>query len=292
MTVTTANTLSVDNLTLNTLAYNVSTWTGRLTTPDVRTKNIEIPGKHGTQRVMAKRFQEGQFILNMWVRGANQDGSVPDRTIGNRLFFDNLDLLLQVFSRKSGQLDVRQSLPDGSIRQCFAEVNAVMDPTSKSANPMAQFSVALTIPDCFWQDLNAVTYTSPASLPTSEILTLSPFVGATAPMGDLVWTVTGSATNAKIQALENGSPLEQDTWMQYTGTIPSTDQLIVDCSSWSVTGSGFSPSTAFLGHAGSAQYMDLQPGPQNSAPQVQWSAASVNSHTQLTVTGRRKYVTI
>lgn len=295
MTVTTAETVTVDGLVLNTLAYNISTRGGRYTTPDVRTKNVEIGGRHGTQRVRSKKFQQGMFTLSMWVRGANEDGSIPDNSDGlsKRIFQNNLDVLLQTFTRKSGLLDIRQTLPDGTIRQCFGEVLAVIDPQSKSVQPMAAFSVAITIPSAFWQDLNPITYTSPAGLTASQTLTLSPFIGATAPMEDLVWTIMGAATNAKVQALENSLPLEVDTWMQYTGTVPTTKNLIVDSGLWSVTGSvGFSPSTANLVHMGSAAFMSLQPGPLNTAPQVAWSASGVDSHTQLMVTGRRKYVAV
>lgn len=295
MTVTTAETVTVDGLVLNTLAYNISTRAGRYTTPDVRTKNTELGGRHGTLRVRGKKFQQGLFTLSMWVRGANEDGSIPDNSDGlsRRIFQNNLDILMQTFTRKSGLLDIRQTLPDGTIRQCFGEVLAAVDPQSKSVQPMAVFTVAITIPSAFWQDLNPVTYTSASGLSTSQVLTLAPFIGATAPMEDLVWTIEGAGTNAKIQALENNLPLEVDTWMQYTGTIPTTKNLIVDSGLWAVTGStGFSPSTANLVHMGSASFMSLQPGPQNTAPQVAWSASSVDSNTKLTVTGRRKYVTV
>lgn len=295
MTVTTAETVTVDGLVLNTLAYNISTRGGRYTTPDVRTKNIEVGGRHGTVRVRSKKFQQGVFTMSMWVRGANEDGSVPDNSNGlsRRIFQNNLDILMQTFTRRSGLLDIRQTLPDGTVRQCFGEVLAAIDPQSKSVQPMAVFSVAITIPSAFWQDLNPVTYTSPLGLTASQNLTLAPFIGATAPMEDLVWNITGAATNAKVQALENGSPLEVDTWMQYTGTIPSTKILTVDSGAWTVAGNtGFSPSTANLVHMGSASFMSLQPGPMNTAPQIAWSASSVDSHTQLVITGRRKYVTV
>lgn len=294
MTVTTAETVTVDGLVLNTLAYNISTRAGRYTTPDVRTKNVELPGRHGTLAVRGKRFQQSTFTLTMWVRGANTDGFIPDTDLNSRLFQQNLDLLMQVFTRKSGLLDVRQTLPDGSVRQCFAEVLTAIDPQSKSVRPMANFSVALTIPAAFWQDLNPVTYTSSAGLTTSQTLTLTPFIGATAPMDDLVWTIAGSATNPKIQALENSSALSVDTWMQYNSTIPDFKNLTVDCGQWLVSGvAGFTPSTANLSHTGaSSSFMSLAPGPQNTSPQVKWTASGVDSHTQLTVVGRRKYVTV
>lgn len=294
MTVTTAETVTVDGLVLNTLAYNISTRTGRYTTPDVRTKNVELAGRHGTVRVRSKKFQQGAFTLSMWVRGANEDGSVPDNSnrLGHRIFQNNLDILMQTFTRKSGLLDIRQTLPDGTIRQCFGEVLAAIDPQSKSTQPMALFNVAITIPSVFWQDLSAVTYTSPI-LSSNQTLTLSPFIGATAPMEDLVWTINGAAINPKVQALENSAALEVDTWMQYTSSVPSMKSLIVDSSVWSVVGSiGFAPSTANLVHMGSASFMSLQPGPLNTAPQIAWSATGMDSHTQLVVSGRRKYVTV
>ncbi len=291
MTVTTAETVTVDGLVLNTLAYNISTRAGRYTTPDVRTKNIELPGRHGTLNVPGKKFQQGVFTLSMWIRGANQDGSIPSTAIQGKLFRENLDLLMQLFTRRTGLLNIQQVMPDGTVRQCFGEVLAIVDPTSNSTQPMATYTVAITVPACFWQDVSTVTYTSPAALGASQILTLQPFLGATAPMEDLVWTIVGAATNAKIQALESSVALAVDTWMQYTGTIPTTKQLIVDTSAWSVAGSsGFVPSTANLVHSGSASFMSVQPGLLNTAPQVLFTAASTDANTQVIVTGRRKFV--
>jgi hypothetical protein len=280
---------------LNTLAYNISTRAGRYTTPDVRTKNVELPGRHGTLRVRRKRYQQGQFVLNMWVKGANPDGSIPDsfNNLNRRLFQENLDTLMQIFTRKSGLLDIRQTLPDGSVRQCFGEVLAVIDPQSKSVQPMAVFSVAITVPAVFWQDLNPVTYQSSFTLGTNTTLTLTPFLGATAPMSDLVWTITGACTSPKVQMIENGAPLEVDTWMQYNGSVPSTKKLTVDAGAWSVTGDiGFTVSTANLVHVGDSAFMTLEPGPNITAPQVVWTASGVDANTSLKVVGRRKYVVV
>ena len=219
MAVSTAETVTVDGFVLNTYAYNISTLTGRLTTPDLRTKNVELPGRHGTLRVRNKKFQEGLYTLTMWVKGALPDGSVPTQKIARRLFFENVDVLMQIFTRRTGLLNIQQVMSDGSVRQCFAEVLAVIDPESSAANPLAKFNVAFSLANPFWQDLDEVTYVSPAGLPVSETLTLSPFIGATAPMEDLQFTVTGRCSEFKIQALENGSPLEVDCWVQYNAAV-------------------------------------------------------------------------
>lgn len=293
MPVTTAETVTVDGVVLNTMAYNISTRTGRYSGPDVRTKNVPIPGRHGSLRIRNKKFQEGLFTMSMWVRGALPDGSIPSQKIQNRLFMENVDLLMQVFTRRTGLLDVQQVMPDGSVRQCFAEVLAIIDPQSTSANPMAKFNVAMTIPSVFWQDLEPVTYTSPAGLPTSEILTLTEFIGATAPMEDLQWTVTGRVASFKIQALENGQPLEVDCWANYSAAIPTTDTLSLNSGNWTISQIGsFSASVADVSHSGSDFWVSIPAGPQNTAPQVQWTCTNPDSNTQLSVTGYRKYVVI
>lgn len=292
MAVSTAETVTVDGFVLNTYAFNISTLTGRLTTPDLRTKNVEIPGRHGTLRVRNKKFQEGLCTLTMWVKGALPDGSVPTQKIARRLFYENVDMLMQIFTRRTGLLNIQQVMPDGSVRQCFAEVLAVVDPQSTAANPLAKFNVALTVPSVFWSDLESVTYTSPAGLTVSETLTLDPFVGATAPMEDLVWTVTGQCSQFKIQVLENGSPLEIDCWTEYNAAVASGVTLSLDSSDWTVSASSGSPTVANVSHSGSAFWLSLPPGPQNTAPQVAWTCTNPNSHTQLTVTGLRKYVVV
>jgi len=293
MAVSTAETVTVDGFVLNTYAYNISTLSGRLTTPPVRTKNLEIPGRHGSLRVRNKKFQENIYTLEMWVKGALSDGSVPTQKISRRLFFENVDMLAQIFTRKSGLLNIQQIMPDGSVRQCYAELLAVVTPQSTSSNPMAKFNVALTIPSVFWTDLNSVTYDSGAGLSTSQILTLSPFIGATAPMEDLSFTVTGQCSQFKIQALENGQPLEVDCWVQYNAAVGSTNTLTVNSSNWSLSNVGGStPSVANVQHSGSAFWLSLPPGPQNTAPQVKWTCTNPDSHTRLQVTGLRKYVVV
>jgi len=290
MAVSTAETVSVDGVVLNTYAYNISTITGRMTTPDLRTKNVEIPGRHGTLRVRNKKFQEGSFTLTMWVKGALSDGSVPTQKIQRRLFYENLDMLMQVFTRRTGLINIQQVKPDGSVRQCDAEVLAVITPESSAANPLAKFNVAFTLPNPFWRDVNPVTWASPAGLPVSEILTLQSFIGATAPMEDLQFTVTGKVSQFKLQALENGSPLELDCWVQYNAGVNSAATLTLDSSDWGVSASSGSPLVSDITHSGSNFWLSLPPGWQNSAPQIAWSCTNPDSHTQLTVTGYRKYV--
>lgn len=292
MAVSTAETVTVDGIVLNTYAFNISTLTGRLTTPDLRTKNVEVPGRHGTLRVRNKKFQEGLYTLSMWVKGALPDGSVPTQKIARRLFYENLDVLMQVFTRRTGLINIQQVMPDGSVRQCFGEVLAVIDPQSTAANPLAKFNVAFTLPSPFWQDLDTVTYVSAAGLPVSEVLTLDPFVGATAPMEDLTLTVTGRVSQFKLQALENGSPLEIDCWVEYNAAVASSVTLTLNSSNWTVSSSSGSPSVANVSHSGSNFWLSLPPGWQNSAPQIAWSCTNPDSHTKLTVTGTRKYVIV
>lgn len=290
MAVSTAETVSVDGYVLNTYAHNISTLTGRMTSPDLRTKNVEIPGRHGTLRVRNKKFQEGSYTLSMWVKGALPDGSVPTQKIARRLFFENVDMLSQIFSRRTGLLNIQQVKPDGSVRQCDAEVLAAIAPENSSANPLAKFNVAFTLPSPFWRDVEQLTWTSAVGLPVSQVLTLTNFVGATAPMEDLQFTVTGRCSQFKLQALENASPLEVDCWVQYNNSVNSAATLTLDSSNWGISASTGSPTVADVTHSGSNFWLSLPPGWQNSAPQIAWSCTNPDSHTQLTVTGYRKYV--
>jgi hypothetical protein len=292
MSVSTAETVTVDGFVLNTYAFNISTLSGRLTTPDLRTKNVEVPGRHGTLRVRNKKFQENIYTLTMWVKGSLPDGSVPTQKIARRLFYENVDNLMQIFTRRTGLLNIQQVMPDGSVRQCFGEVLATITPESSSSNPLGKFNVAFTLPGVFWQDLEPVTYTSPAGLPVSEILTLDPFIGATAPMEDLQITVTGRVSQFKIQALENGSPLEIDTWVQYNAPVSSTQSVTLDSSDWSISASSGTPSIVNVVHSGSNFWLSLPPGWQNSAPQIAWTCTNPDSQTKLSITGTRKYVVV
>lgn len=292
MTTTTAETLSVDGVVLNTLAKNVESLTGRLRVPQVRGSNPEVPGRHGSIFVRTKTYETGQIVLPMWVRGCDDDGAIPGGSSARREFYKRVDELIALFTRRDGLLDVRHTLPDASVRQALCEVTDVVNLTSETPNPLGMVSVALDVPGVFWRDVSDVSHDTGVGVTVPNTLSLTNFAGATAPMDELSYRFVGPITNPKVEAYRNSIPLGQPIWFQYGAVVPGGQSLIVDCAAWTLSGTGgLTPNMAALTHAGASRWMVVQPGVQLAAPQVRLTGSSTTGATQLVITGRRKFLT-
>ncbi len=285
MTATTAETLTVNGVLLNTYAKNIESLTGRLRVPGLRTDNIVVPARHGTLRTTRKFYDEGQIILPMWVKGCDDDGNIP--TTARQMFYTNLDVLSKLFRPGDGMLEVLHTLPDATVRRCMAEVTEVIDnQVSGYGNPLGKFSVAMRVPSVFWED---AVVRSVDLLPTQNgpVPILD---GATAPIEDAVFTITGPATNPKVEALYNGASLSTPVYFQYSGTVAAGKTLAVDCGNWTLVGGGFSPDFSLFSHVGSARWMTIPPGPIGSAPSIKITASSTSGATKVNLSARRKFL--
>ena len=197
---TTTEILSVDGVVLNTLAKNIESIAGRLHVPGKRTTNQTLPGKHGSLHVGNKVFEPNTIVLPMWVRGCDDDGAIPAGGSARDEFYFNLDELTNLFGR-DGLRDVRHTLPDGSIRQCFAEVLSSIDFSVTGRNPLGKFSVEMEVPDVFWQDLNQVNQ---AQVVGNGRYHYGQLDGGTAPIVDAVLTITGPFTTFTVTDVESG----------------------------------------------------------------------------------------
>lgn len=288
MTVTTAETLSVNGVILNTLAKNIESLAGRLRVPSLRTENISVPGRHGTLRTSQKFYEEGTIILPMWVVGTDDDGLVPTTT--REQFFDNLDALSKLFRPGNGMLEVIHTLPDATTRRALAEVTEAIDFSVQERSgrmPLGKFSVALRVPSVFWEDAAAQSIDM---LPTQNGQ-VAQLEGMTAPLEDGVFTITGPATNPRVEALYNGASLDVPNWFLYSGTVPSAQTLTVDCSKWTLTGGGgFVPNYANFSHSGGARWLTVVAAPAAQSPGLKVTASATTIATKVTLVARRKYL--
>lgn len=286
MTTTTAETLSVNGVVLNTLAKNISSLTGRLRAPALRTDNIIVPGRHGTVRVPNKRYEEGQIVLPMWVRG-NDDS---EDSIGRDTFFSNVDTLTQLFRPGAGLLTVIHTLPDGSQRRCLAECTEALNftMTAGGAWPYATFSVALRVPSVFWEDVNTSTF----DLSYNFNGNVTQLQGTTAPIEDAVYTLKGPFTSLTVEARYNGAALDDPMYFTYSGNVGTGQTLIVDSSNWKLTGTnGLVVDYTKLFHTGGSRFLTMVPGPLGGYPQLKvTNVGGVSGTTKVTVTARRKYL--
>lgn len=286
MTTTTAETLSVNGVVLNTLAKNISSLTGRLRAPALRTDNITVPGRHGTIRVPNKRYEEGQVILPMWVRGNDDD----ENNVGRSTFYTNVDTLTQLFRPGAGTLTVIHTLPDGTQRRCIAECTEAINMTMTAGGewPYATFSVALRVPSVFWED----TSTTSIDLAHNFNGSVTQLSGTTAPIEDAVFTIYGPCTSATVEARYNGGAMEDPLYFTYSGTIGTGQTLVVNSGTWKLTGtSGLVVDYTKMFHTGSSRFLTIAPGPVGGNPQLKVTMANAVSGTsKVNVTARRKYL--
>lgn len=283
---TTEETLSVNGTILNTLAKNIESIAGRLRVPALRTDNISVPGRHGTLRTTRKMYEEGQIILPMWVRGLDDDGLVefsPRQT-----FYNNLDELTRLFRPGNGMLEVLHTLPDASVRRAWAECTEAITPTVLGGNPLGKFSVALKVPQVFWEDQTAAA----VDLAMGHLGGVSELLGTTAPIEDSVLTLVGPITNGRVEALFDDDPLDNPTWFQYSGTVGAGQTLKVDCENWTLTGTGgMTVNYSNFSHGGGSRWLTLVPGIQVLAPGIKVTGSSTTPGvSKVVLTARRKFL--
>lgn len=275
--ITTGETVTANGVLLNTLAYNIRTLSGRLTTPGKRGGNVAVPGRHGAIRTPGKRFDQGQVVLSMWVVGADVDGLVPVSGPARARLFEHVDMLTRLFGGDT--VELVHTLPDGSQRRTVGEVTDTIDFTTTAAGSRAEFAVALTVPGAFWTDPADVTatYTGTGTWQPAE------FGGATAPMDELAVTFTGG-TNPRITS--------GGVWVQYSAVLAAGQSITLDCATWQLTGGGgLVPDHSRVEHSGDARWFVLAPGlGASDVPEAVVSQTGVGAmSTQLV--GRRKYLT-
>lgn len=279
---TTTDTLTVNGVVLNTLAYNVSSLAGRLKAPGLRTENITVPGRHGSLRTRRKLYEEGQIVLPLWVRDTDPNGLNPS----DEQFYDNVDMLTKLFRPGNGLLEVVHTLPDGSSRRALAECTEAID-LGMRGRGLANFSAALRVPSVFWEDV--VPISQELSLPhTGPVGQLS---GMTAPLDDAVIVLTGPITGARVEASLSGAPLEKPVWFRYAGTISAGQTLTVNIGEWTLSGGGgHVVNYSHLTHSGDARWLVIEPGKVDVVPGLIVTGSNMSSATKLKITARRKYL--
>jgi hypothetical protein len=287
---TTTETLTVDGVVLNTYAKNIESLTGRLRTPPMRTGNIIVPGRHGSLRPATRLYGENVISLPMWVRGCDDDGLVP--TTKRREFYKNVDALTQLFGYHKSRLDIRHTLPDGSVRQAFGEVLDVIDMSVDDAvnDPVGKFIVTLQMNEPFWQDISDVTQTITGT--PGGTTSLANFAGATAPMDELVIRFTGPINNPTITAVYDSGVISS-IYATYQANLASGAWVEFNTSTfeWTTGGGAAAFNYANWAHSGGGRLFTLFPGKSAGTPQIHWAGGgSPTGVTALKLTGRRKYL--
>lgn len=289
MAAPTSTPLAVDGVALDTFAHWVGLNSARYPIPGTKGANVPVPARHGALWVAGKTFTEPELTLDIVVRGVQDDGTVPADQLAQASA--NIDKLLRLLTKRHALLHLEQAMPDGSVRECFAECVTAFDLTRVSrALPYARFAVELRVPGAFWRDQAESTFTSAAGLLDEQVLAMPPFAGGTAPMDDLVYVVHGPADNPELVVHASGA------YTRLAQNLPDGDDWRIDSATWeSVVGTdiGFGGTgTSAIGdtiHGGSARLMDLPPLSAGD-PAIQFNGQNLGANTQVEVRGRRKFL--
>lgn len=283
---TTPEIVTYDGVVLNQYCFNISTGAGRYHIPDRRsTTKLILPGKSGYSVVPLMPVNEGEATWSMWVQGTNTDGTLPGKTMPllRAKFEANLDALMTIFGNQTGPRHATAVQPDGSTRECWAEVWDVIEPTTMAGRTRAEFSVTLLIPSVYWQDVGATTTVGVAGATLPKTVDLVGLAGSQGLIEDAVLTVAGPITNPRVTDVETG------VWVQYTGTVANGNNWVVDA------GQGISKvanvdQTANTSHGGHPLYYVIPAYATGQAYSTATLSGSVGgAATNLTVVARRKF---
>lgn len=279
MTLTTPERLTVDGIDMKTLAKNVETLAATLRTPARRGANAVTAGRSGVIRTPGKMHEAPTYVWPMWVVGTDDDGRIPVGSTARQQFYNNIDVLTSLFD-KDGVLDVQHTLPDGSVRQADCECVTAIDFSTFGTDPTGKFAVELQNLNAYWADLVDTVETMAVGTRTDL------FSGVTAPLDDGVYEIVGPITNPSIYDLSKPA-----SFIRYNAEIPAGQSISIDAAQWSLFGTGgLVPDLTKLVISGMGGRM-LRLTPNDSrAYSVELAGAATTVDTQLTVTGRRKYL--
>lgn len=237
MTLTTPERLQVDGHDLKTLATNVETLAATLRAASKRTQNVTVAGKHGTFFVSRKKFDQLVLTWPMWVIGVDEDGQIPVGQTERERFFANVDELIRIMhGEELRQLEIRHTLPDGSVRIAYGEVVDTIDLTTSGVNPTGRVIFEMVLSDPFWRGEGEIV----REIPLGTVWTpgtsweLVELAGSNAPIEDAVVDIYGPSDEFILQS---GPDLSVSTTIDGTG-YDSTEILRIDSGTHEILKSG------------------------------------------------------
>lgn len=286
--------VTVDGVSLDSSAWNVEAKTRPLA--GVRNADVVLPGSDGVSQSLNDDFEPTTFSLSMWVVGTDSNGVIPGGSTPMAQVRANLDELVFLFGKRHGLLNVVEKVDAaGNTRQAWCKVVDSVAPEIR-AGGLARFTVVLQVGEGMWQDEVAADWTQTSAVSTVgyEVVTLR---GATGPISDGLFLVTGPATNPRItdttttayvqlnRALAAGEKwrVNSATWMTRYGTTLTLASADSD-------GSPADAQTVFGG--GNARFLRMVPALSGGARRVTLalSGSGFTAATALSVRARRKYL--
>lgn len=277
-------TLHVDGVDIATHGATVLEGATLWAVPGPRGTNVEVPARHGALFTAGKKFGANELALPMLVEPG--DGDLHDR----------VDKLTRLFTKRTALLHLEWTPPSGPpTRETLAECLSpfVVAPQGFTS---ALMTVEMNVPPAFWRDTSDSTFTSAAGLADEQKLAVPEMVGATAPMDDWIYVITGPGDNVELTVFKTGAFVRYEGNLAPATTSAGPEQVRIDADRWTAvkgrdigwTGSG----TNVIGdtvHGGSARLVDVPP-PESGDTVLVFGGQNLGADTQLEARGRRKYL--
>lgn len=282
---------TINGVNLITYARWIETFDGLDSTPDTRGENVPVPNRHGRIWV-PKMYDQTKKTIIMYVSDRSPaDGSRASTPAARRAqFLNNLrELTTLVGGSRHAPLTVTRTLDNAITMTAQAELGTVIAPSS-SGTTDARVAIDLVIPAGFWTDTTTTEVSTGTGIGDGAQLILVGFAPASAPMTDFAFRVIGPATSPKVTDVLTG-------WsVQYLGSIPSTQQWLLDCTAYAskiagtVAGWDTSLGTNIIEQTSATGPTLFTLSPNPNGPVVLFNATGTSSTTQLLVKGVRKYL--
>lgn len=285
--------VALSNYVSGNMIWDIRTWSGLDNIPGINANGSASGASSGTNGMFQLAQSHGEFwypqyftaatrLLSIFVTTNNgSTGAAPTSIDQARQNFDqNFDNLSLLFQRRRNLATVLRSRSDGTTRKGLVSVCSVIQPALVPVTS-ALLTVEMTFPDPFWRDS---TDTTLATLSAGFSGVVTGLAGATAPMNDMQFVITGPVTNPRVTDNESGS------WFQYNGTVPASDTLTVTNTNMSISGTGFTPSLINMQHAGDGNWLTLYPSQVNGGVNITFGGSSTSGATSLALVGHRKYM--
>jgi hypothetical protein len=217
------------------------------------------------------------FTISMWISGYNADGSKPTDEWAK--LQANYEAILAAFTPYGPTVPIVMHMPDGTDRTCDARIMASMTPVMPapgSSNPVIRCQWVMDIPAIFWRKVGTPATFTTSSTTLTAVTTLA---GATAPITDAVFRVSGPIVNPRITNAQGG-------FCALQGTVAAGAVWEVDSgafSSW-VGSTPVMKDTDYY-HEGSSYLMEL-----NRPYQVKLTGTGTTAATKLEVVATPKYL--
>ncbi len=199
--------VTVAGTSLSSLAWNVTSRSGRMATASRRGSNAPVGARNGAQW-RPKPLDELSVELRMWLLGSNTDGTMPQDGSMRQKIRDRYDTLCRLFNAQQALVEL---VDTESSRRTFVELESGLEPVMTGPG-RAEVVVALRAPSGCWED--TATFTTGSVLtPASGPVTLNGSGGGTLPLSGLTIRLKPPGRNIRITA-SNGA------WVQFNGDLP------------------------------------------------------------------------